>query len=128
FLSRSGTAHARQHRIASGGKASIQAATGHQQQGADQDYGAVSPNVTRIDAAAGQVLDARSQRISLARAVEKSARMEAAVREMVCRRQTECFGKLSGPASRRAASEQGGNHLGRRTGRQTYAHLSAVAS
>src|SRR5438094_6443009 len=44
--------------------------------------------------------------------MEKGPRMETAVREMVRRRETERFGKLPGPASRRAASEQGRNNLG----------------
>ena len=61
-------------------------------------------------------------------AVEESSRMEAAVREMVRRGKTECFRKLSGSASERPVPEQGGDYLGRRAGRQTHAHLSAIAS
>src|SRR5438874_2918567 len=59
--------------------------------------------------------------------MEKGRRMESALREVVCRRQTQHFGKLLGSTSNRTASEQGGNYLGGRTGRQTHAHVPATA-
>src|SRR5262249_8688607 len=122
------TAHARQHRIASRRKTRFQTHTGLQEQGTDQESRSISALVSRIDPAACQVLGARSEGAGLARAVEEGCRMEAAVREMVRGRETEHFGKLPGPPSQRVAPEQGGNNLGRRTGRQAHAHLSTVAS
>ena len=65
----------------------------------------------------GKILGARSERTGLAKALEKSARMEGAVREMVRRREAERLRELPRSASRRTAPEQGGDHLGRRTGR-----------
>src|SRR5262249_62259639 len=60
--------------------------------------------------------------------MESRARMESAVCEVVRWRQTQYFGKLPGSASDRSAPEQGGNYLGGRTRRQTYAYLSTAAS
>src|SRR6516162_2796656 len=54
--------------------------------------------------------------------------METALREVVRRRQTQCFRKLPGPPSGGVASQQGGDYLGRRTGRQTHAYVSAIVS
>src|SRR5437764_7548128 len=53
--------------------------------------------------------------------------MESAIRAVVRRRQTQHLGKLSGSASDWAATEQSGNYLGGRTGRQAYPHLPATA-
>ena len=69
-----------------------------------------------------------AKRAGLARAVEKGARMEGAVREVVRRRETERLGKLSGSTLDWVAPEQGRDYLGRRTRRQAHAHLSATAS
>src|SRR5207244_10244936 len=82
----------------------------------------------RINSPAGKSLGSRSERAGLAGKMEKGARMESAVREVVRRRQTQHFGKLPGSASDWAAPEQSGNYLGRRTRRQTYPYLSTDAS
>src|SRR5581483_6830115 len=60
--------------------------------------------------------------------MEKGARVESAIRQMVRRRQTKCFGKLPGSASHRTTPQQGGNYLGRRTRGSTHADVSTVAS
>ena len=62
--------------------------------------------------------------------MEKSSRVEGAVREVVRRRETQHLGELFGSASepRRLSGKQGGNYLGRRAGRQAHADLSAIAS
>ena len=69
-----------------------------------------------------------SRRAELAEAVDESAGLEAAVREMVCRRQNQRLRKLPRSAPEGPASEQGRDHLGRRAGRQTHPHLPATAS
>src|SRR4030095_15563180 len=94
----------------------------------NQKSRAISADVPRINAPAGKILGAPSERADLARKMENGARMESAVREVVRRRQTQHFGKLPGSASHWAAPEQGGNYLGRRTRRQTYTYLSTAAS
>ena len=50
---------------------------------------------------------------SLDRALERGARLAAAVREVVCRREAERRTELCRSALRRAAQEQGGDPLGR---------------
>ena len=123
-----GTAHAKQHRVAFGREARFQAIKGFREKRTNQESRSISTDVSRIDPAAGKILDARSELAGLAREMEKGPRMESAVREMVCRRQAQHFRKLFGSAPNRPAPKQGSNHLGRRTRRQTHSYLPATAS
>ena len=76
---------------------------------------AIPEDVSRIDQVAGEILGAGSARTGLVQAVEESAGMESAVREMVRRRKTQRLGQLPRSASQPALPQQGRDHLGRRT-------------
>src|SRR5438477_11099535 len=89
-----GTSHGNQHRIASDREARLQAREGFCKKSADQIACPVSKNVPRIDAATRRILGASIEGTGLAKAVEKSARVESALREMVQWRATQSFGKL----------------------------------
>src|SRR5436190_6651782 len=112
-----GTAHAQQYRIAFGREARFQTTAGFREEGTDQKSRSISAHVSRVDQAAGQILGARSERVGLARAVEGSSPLERAIRRVVCRRQTQHFGKLFGSAPNRPPPKQGSNYLGGRTRR-----------
>src|SRR6266481_2744322 len=122
-----GTAHARQHRIASGRETRFQTTEGLQQEGTNQKSRPISAHVPGVDPAAGKILGSRSERTDLARSMEKGSRIEGAIRKVVRRGKTQHFGKLFGSTFDGAAPEQGGNYLGGRTGRQTHTHLPATA-
>src|SRR5207248_3427817 len=110
-------------------EACFQTIKGLREKSANQKSWSISPDVSGIDPAAGKILGARSERAGLARAVEKSFRMESAICEVVHRRETQHLGELSRSTSepRRLSGKQGSNYLGGRTGRQTHAHLPAAA-
>src|SRR5206468_11448737 len=89
-----GPSPGKQQRIASAREARLQARAGSCKKSADQIACPVSKNVPRIDATTRRIMGARSEGTGLAKAVEKSARVESALREMVQWRATQSFGKL----------------------------------
>ncbi len=98
-----------------------------------QVAGAVSQTLQRIDPVPAQILGAHGEGTPLVQAVEKTLRMEGAVRQMVRRRPDQSQLQLPRPPSRRAAPQQGGHHLGGRTrrvrqsGRDPRPHLHRFA-
>ena len=58
---------------------------------------------------------------------EQAARLEGAVRPMVCRRQDQCFVQLPRPQSGGRLGQPHGHSLGRRAGRHAQAHVCRAA-
>src|SRR4029453_17643974 len=94
-----GSSNGNEHRIPFNPKARFQTCEKFCKKGADQIARPVSKNVPRIDTTTGYFLGARSEGAGLAKAVEKSARLESAVREMVRRGSTPSFRELSRSSS-----------------------------
>src|SRR5205823_9518649 len=94
-----GSSHGNQHRIAFDREACLQARQRLFKERMHQIARPVSKNVPRIDATTGRILGARGEGTGLAKAVEKSTRVESAFREMVRRRATQSFGELSRSSS-----------------------------
>ena len=80
-----------------------------------------------VDQVTREILGEAGRGIALAEEVDQGARLEAAVCQVVRRRQTQRLRQLPRPPSRRPAPQQGGDHLGRRAGRHARAHLSATS-
>src|SRR4029077_14684789 len=94
-----GSSHGNQHRIGADGEARRRAREGFFKEVTHQIARPVSKNVPRIDATTGRILGARGEGTGLAKAVEKSGRVESAFREMFRGRATQSFGELSRSSS-----------------------------
>ena len=68
----------------------------------------------------------QAETLRLVAQVGPGARVEAAVREVVRRRDAQPLGELPRPPRRHLAAQQGGAHLGGRAGRGPHAHLPAA--
>src|SRR5437588_10530729 len=83
-----GSPNGNEHRIAFDREANFQAAERFCKKSTDQIARPVSKNVPRIDSTTRYILGPRSEGVDLAKAVEKSAGVESALRKMVRRRAT----------------------------------------